>query len=75
MNLVIDHLEYLLRRHDSVTVPGIGALMVRYRPARFDSRNPLVLLPPSRELAFNGALTESDGILENSVARRSGVSF
>lgn len=75
VNLVIDHLEYLLRRHDCVTVPGIGALMVRYRPARFDSRNPLVLLPPSRELAFNGALTESDGILENSVARRSGVSF
>lgn len=75
MNLVIDHLEYLLRRHDCVTVPGIGALMVRYRPARFDSRNPLVLLPPSRELAFNGALVESDGMLESSVARRNGVSF
>lgn len=75
MNLVIDHLEYLLRRHDCVTVPGIGALMVRYRPARFDSRNPLVLLPPSREVVFNGALTESDGILESSVARRDGISF
>jgi len=75
VNLVIDHLEYLLRRHDCVTVPGIGALMVRYRPARFDSRNPLVLLPPSREVVFNGALTESDGILESSVARRDGISF
>lgn len=49
--------------------------MVRHRPARFDSRDPYVLLPPSRELAFNGALVESDGILENSVARRAGVSF
>lgn len=75
MNLIIEHLEYLLRRHDCVTVPGIGALMVRYRPARFDSRNPLVLLPPSRELVFNGALVEPDGILETSVSRRNGVSF
>lgn len=75
MNLVIDHLECLLRRYDCVTVPGIGALMVRYRPARFDSRNPLVLLPPSREIAFNGALVESDGLLENSVARKNGISF
>lgn len=75
VNLIIDHLEYLLRRHDCVTVPGIGAIMVRQRAARFDSRNPLVLLPPARELAFNGALVESDGILETSVARRCGISF
>ena len=75
MNIIIDHLEYLLRRHDCVTVPGIGAIMVRQRAARFDSRNPLVLLPPARELAFNGALVESDGILETSVARRCGISF
>lgn len=75
MNIIIDHLEYLLCRHDCVIVPGIGALIVRYRPARFDSRNPLVILPPTRELAFNGALIDSDGILENSVARRNGISF
>ncbi len=75
MNLIIDHLEYLLRCHDCVTVPGIGALMVRYKSARFDSRNSLVLLPPSRELVFNGALVESDGVLESSVARRDGISF
>lgn len=56
-------------------MPGIGALMVRHRPARFDRRNPLVLLPPSRELVFNGALVESDGMLETSVSRRDGVSF
>lgn len=75
MNILIDHLEYLLRRHDCVTVPGIGALMVRHKPARFDERNPLILLPPSRDLVFNGAIVESDGVLESSVARRDGVSF
>lgn len=75
MNILIDHLEYLLRRHDCVTVPGIGALMVRHKPARFDEQNPLILLPPSRDLVFNGAIVESDGVLENSVSRRDGVSF
>lgn len=75
MNFILEHLEYLIRRHDCVTVPGLGALIVRYRAARFDSRHPLVLLPPGRELAFNAELSESDGLLERSVARRSGVSF
>lgn len=75
MSLVIEHTEYLLRRHDCVTLPGIGALMVRYSPARFDSRNPLVLMPPSREIVFNGEIKQSDGLLETSVGRRCGVSF
>lgn len=75
MNFILEHLEYLIRRHDCVIVPGLGAVIVRYRAARFDSRHPLVLLPPSRELAFNSELSESDGLLEKSVARRSGVSF
>lgn len=75
VNLVLEHLEYLVRRHDCVTVPGIGAFIVRYRPAGFDSRNPSVLMPPSMELAFNAELSESDGLIERSVARRNGVSF
>ena len=75
MSIVIDHLEYLLQRHDCVTVPRLGAMMVRYRPARFESADSDILLPPARELAFNGAMTESDGLLEASVARQYGISF
>lgn len=75
MSFVIDHLEYLLQRHDCVTLPRLGALMVRYRPARFDNADSTILLPPSREIAFNGALTESDGLIETSVARQRGISF
>lgn len=73
--MIIDHLEYLLRRHDCVTVPGIGAFMARYKSAAFDASDNTLLLPPTRQLVFNGLLVESDGILENSVARCNGVSF
>lgn len=75
MNLIIDHLEYLMQRHDCVTLPGIGALIARNIPARFSSDDNCRLLPPSRILAFNGALTQSDGLLENSVSRKAGISF
>jgi hypothetical protein len=75
VSLIIEHLEFLIRRHDCVTVPGIGAVMVRYKSASFDENNPMILLPPSRELAFNGGLVQSDGVLESSVARKNGISF
>ena len=75
MSLVIEHLEYLLLRHDCVTLPGIGAILVRYQAARFAPADEYLMLPPSRQLAFNAALSESDGLLESSVSRKSGVSF
>ncbi len=75
MSFIVEHIEYLIRRHDCIVMPGIGAIMVRNRAARFDNNNPSLLLPPSRELAFNSALSESDGVLESSVARKAGVSF
>lgn len=75
MNIIIEHLEYLMRRHDCVTVPGIGAFMIRYAGARFEDEREQKILPPSRKIVFNGAITESDGILERSVAKRNGVSF
>lgn len=75
MSLIIEHLEYLLRRHDCVTLPGIGALIARYNPAHFSSESDNFLFPPSRQLAFNGQLEQSDGLLERSVSRRCGISY
>lgn len=75
MNILAEHIEYLLQRHDCVTLPGIGSFLVRYRPAHFDAADPMLLLPPSREVVFNGELRDSDGLLERSVGRRNGVSF
>lgn len=75
MNILAEHIEYLLQHHDCVTLPGIGSFIVRYRPAHFDAADPTLLLPPSREVVFNGELSETDGLLERSVSRRDGVSY
>lgn len=62
-------------RHDCVTLPGIGALIARYIPAHFSPETDCRLLPPSRQIVFNGRLEQSDGLLERSVSRRSGISY
>lgn len=68
------HLEYLLRRHDCVTVPGLGAFIVTSTPAMFDFENGRIL-PPCREISFNAALRHDDGLLASSYARKESVSF
>lgn len=72
---IIDrHIEYLIRRHDCVVVPGVGALLCRYEEARFDEDGGRIL-PPGRRLAFNRWLSDSDGLLVASVAKGEGISF
>lgn len=76
MTFLIQHLEYILRHHDCVVIPGIGALMCRCVPANFSREgDKLTIFPPSREVAFNSDLCRADGLLENSVARKCGISF
>ncbi|MBD5255831.1 MAG: hypothetical protein HDS53_07175 [Barnesiella sp.] len=71
---IIDHIQYLICRHDCVVVAGLGAFVSRYNPARV-SADGSTLLPPSRSLAFNGAISHDDGLLAGSVARRDGVTY
>lgn len=74
INRIAEHVEYLLRRHDCVVLPGMGAFLCNYEAARFDGEQNDLLLPPSRWLAFNQMITDSDGLLVGSVARKDGVS-
>lgn len=75
MNNVILHTEYLLRHHDCVVLPGLGAFVSRRMPARFDKENPDVMLPPCRRLTFNSELRETDGLVASSISRRDGISY
>lgn len=75
MNNVILHTEYLLRHHDCVVLPGLGAFVSRRMPARFDEENPDAMLPPCRRLTFNSELTETDGLVASSISRRDGISY
>lgn len=74
MNDLASHIEYLLLEHDCVMVPGLGAFLSHESPAAYDDVNSL-FNPPSVTLGFNQALTLNDGLLVESVARRSGVSL
>lgn len=69
---VISHIQYLIVRHDCVVVPGFGAFVTAYTPARLSGG---VMLPPHRDLGFNPVLVHDDGLLASSVARREGVSY
>lgn len=75
MNTIAAHLEYLLRKHDCVVLPGMGALLCNYVPAHFDDAVGGVLNPPGRSLAFNELLSDSDGLLAASIARKEGIPY
>lgn len=74
VNVVIRHIEYLMSRRDFVVIPGWGAILARYVPARIDEDRGVVV-PPCRMFTFNGDLTHNDGALISSVARADGISY
>lgn len=71
---ITDHISYLLISHDCVVVPGLGAFLAQSEPAMVDnSRN--LIMPPSRQIGFNGILRHDDGLLTASIARREKISY
>lgn len=74
MNNLFPHIEYLILRHECVIIPGLGAFMSSYVPARIDMENNQVI-PPSRSITFNQSVVVDDGLLANSIARRHDISF
>ena len=58
-----DHLRPLLRDHDCVIIPDFGGLVAEYAPARVQPGGRHMLSPPTRQVAFNQALTRNDGLL------------
>ena len=56
------YIKELLLRHDYVIIPGFGAFIGNYFPARADRKEGL-FEPPSRKITFNRHLTGNDGLL------------
>lgn len=38
-----EHIEHLLRRHDCVALPGMGAFLAEYSPAKVDAAASVML--------------------------------
>jgi hypothetical protein len=72
MNLA-DHLRPLLRDHDCVIIPDFGGLVAEYTPTRVQPGGRHVLSPPTRQVAFNQALTRNDGLLVDALRQHLNV--
>lgn len=74
MDSLILHIEYLLRHHDCVILPGFGAFIAYYESARYDSES-RIFFPPHRKICFNADIANDDGLLVNSIRRKLCVDF
>ena len=74
MNNLFLHIRFLLRHHECVIVPGIGAFLSHRRVSYVDKATGL-LMPPSREISFNASISSNDGLLAHSIARRDRLSY
>ncbi|MBQ5724395.1 MAG: hypothetical protein IIV64_09420, partial [Muribaculaceae bacterium] len=74
MTNISQHIEQLLRRHDCVIVPTIGAFIVSYKSAYINDEWG-IMTPPKREVHFNASIVNNDGLLANSIARKNRISF
>ncbi len=74
MICIDEHIEYLLRRHDCVVVPGWGAFVAQYCDASYDADNECIL-PPCRAVSFNESIIHNDALLATSVSRRESIGY
>ena len=68
------YIREMLFRHDCVIVPGFGAFIGNYFPARADRREGL-FQPPSRKITFNRHLTGNDGLLIGHISSGLGTGY
>lgn len=63
-----------MTRHDCVAIPGWGAFIANYSPARYDEDS-MTMHRPCRVIGFNAGLTHNDGLLAQSLMRREGLTY
>jgi hypothetical protein len=57
-----------------VILPGFGAFIVTRQPVYFDEVSNM-FFPSSREVCFNASISNNDGLIAHSIARREQVSY
>ena len=71
---MIEHINYLLMRHDCVAIPSWGAFIANYSTACYDEENEVVECP-RRSIGFNASVRHNDGLLAQSIVRREGMDY
>ncbi|MDR2359269.1 MAG: SPOR domain-containing protein [Prevotellaceae bacterium] len=70
LSIIGDLLAQLLRVHNRVSLPGLGAFVTEYRPAAI-IKNGRGLLPPEKTVVFRISELWNDGLLEKEFAAKS----
>lgn len=68
------HIEFLLKYHDCVILPRLGALIASECAATFSDMWGSIQAPV-REIYFNSSIVHNDGLLAHSVARREQITY
>ena len=71
LSVISSLLRSLLRTHNRVSLPGLGAFLVDHAPANL-IRGGKVILPPSKHISFSVTETWNDGLLEQALAKNEG---
>jgi nucleoid DNA-binding protein len=66
------HIKSLLYRHDCVIVSGLGGFVCQVKSAQIVEE---YIVPPSKQISFNQSLNNTDGLLENHVAKEEKISY
>lgn len=69
VNKLITHIELLLQSHDCVVIPGLGAILAHGLAPYYDAVQGR-WMAPRRVMSFNPALSRTDGLIADSVARK-----
>jgi hypothetical protein len=71
---VAHYISELLFRHDCVVVTGLGSFVCTYAPARIHPAQH-TFTPPAKQIVFNKHLQQNDGLLAQTIATETNVSF
>lgn len=74
MNHLINHIEYLIKRHDCVVMPGWGAFIASRVEACYDNLEG-VFHAPKRFVSFNPEVIHDDGMIAASISRKEQIPF
>jgi len=67
------YIRELILENDTVVIPGFGAIISSYRPAKIDEEGNKIL-PPSKEISFTSKIRNNDGLLVGYVAEKEKIS-
>jgi len=71
---IIEHIEYLMTRHDCVVIPEWGAFIANYSYASYHEAQGL-MERPQRLISFNSSVSHNDGLISQSIMRREGINY